>query len=98
MLSVSCVVIRKSDGRVATLLPADTLDMWCGSTFGRDPNPNGKFAAYPSLRGYLPAQFEQPTALGNPHVHMIRHNPAMPYAEGPCGRLPAQSAGPRLCP
>ena len=78
MLSVSCVVIRKSDGRVATLLPADPLDMWCGSTFGRDPNPNGKFAAYPSLRNYLPAQFEQPTSLGNPHVHMTRHDPATP--------------------
>ena len=77
-VSVSYVVIRKSDGRVATLVPADTLDMWCGSTFGRDPNPNGKFAAYPSLRGYLPAQFEQPTSLGNPHVHMIRHNPTIP--------------------
>ena len=78
LLTISYVVIRKSDGRVATLLPADPLDMWCGSTFGRDPNPNGKFAAYPSLRGYLPGQFEQPTSLGNPHVHMTRHDPATP--------------------
>ena len=76
-LSVSYVVIRKSDGRVATLVPADALDMWTGSTFGMDDH-KGKFAAYPSLRGYLPAQFEQPTALGNPHVHMIRHNPSIP--------------------
>ena len=72
MLSVSCVVIRKSDGRVAPLVPADALDIWSGSYH------DGKFAAYPSLRGYLPAQFEQPTALGNPHVHMIRHNPTIP--------------------
>ena len=77
MLSVSCVVIRKSDGRVAPLVPADTLDMWCGSTFGMDDH-KGKFAAYPSLRGSLPAMCEQQTALGKPHLHTIRHNPAMP--------------------
>ena len=78
-LSVSYVVIRKSDGRVATLVPADALDMWTGSTFGMDDH-KGKFAAYPSLRGYLPGQFEQPTSLGNPHVHMIRHNPSIPVS------------------
>ena len=78
LLTISCVVIRKSDGRVATLVPADTLDMWCGSTFGMDPNPNGKFAAYPSLHGYLPAQFEQQTGLDDALRHPDRHNPATP--------------------
>ena len=76
-LSVSYVVIRKSDGRVATLVPADTLDMWCGRSFGRD-NDGGKFAAYPSLRGSLPSQFEQQTSLDDALRHPTRHDPAMP--------------------
>ena len=52
LLTISYVVIRKSDGRVAPLVPADALDMWSGNYH------DGKAAAYPSLRGYLPAQFE----------------------------------------
>ncbi len=58
-VSISCSVIRKSDGRVAALVPtAELLEFMSGRELGDG------FAAYPSLRGYLPAAYMQPTRLG----------------------------------
>jgi len=58
-VSISCSVIRKSDGRVAALVPtAELLELMSGWELGDG------FAANPSLCGYLPAAYMQPTLLG----------------------------------
>jgi hypothetical protein len=60
-VSISYSVIRKSDGRVAALVPTAELEFKCGWALGDG------FAANPSLRGYLPAEYAQPTLLdGDP--------------------------------
>ena len=62
-VSISCSVIRKSDGRVAALAPTAELEMKSGWELGRQDR-SGAFAANPLLRGYLPAVYMQPTLLG----------------------------------
>ena len=66
-VSISYSVIRKSDGRVAALVPTAELDYSHGWSFGggrqNDNYSEGSFAANPSLRGKLPAIYEQPTLL-----------------------------------
>ena len=61
-VSISYSVIRKSDGRVAALVPTAELNFSCGWALGRG-GERGRFAANPSLRGYLPAEYAQPTLL-----------------------------------
>ena len=56
-VSISYSVIRKSDGRVAALVPTAELEFTCGWGLGEG------FAAYPSLRGHLPGEYAQPTLL-----------------------------------
>jgi len=66
-VSISYSVIRKSDGRVAALVPTAELAYSHGWSFGggrqNDNYSEGSFAANPSLRGYLPAEYAQPTRL-----------------------------------
>ena len=66
-VSISYSVIRKSDGRVAALVPTAELAYSHGWSFGggrqNDNYSEGSFAANPSLRGYLPAEYAQPTLL-----------------------------------
>ena len=61
-VSISYSVIRKSDGRVAALVPTTELEWTCGWSFGRGGG-GGSFAANPLLRGALPASYEHPTLL-----------------------------------
>ena len=82
-VSISYSVIRKSDGRVAALVPTAELDFSCGWALGREDRP-GAFAANPSLRGYLPAEYAQPTLC----LYRIRHR---------CGSLvPSESPGSKI--
>ena len=61
-VSISYSVIRKSDGRVAALVPTAELEFSCGWGLG------GSFAANTSLSGYLPAEYAQRTLLDvDPH-------------------------------
>ena len=71
-VSISYSVIRKSDARVAALVPTAKLDYSHGWSFGggrqNDNYSEGSFAANPSLRGKLPAIYQQPTLLDiDPH-------------------------------
>ena len=67
-VSISCSVIRKSDARVAVLVPTTELEWTCGWSFGRGDRGEGNFASNPLLRGALPASYELPTLLDvDPH-------------------------------
>ena len=68
-VSISYSVIRKSDGRVAALVPAAELEVGSGTFMGHDPSipdlgqqPHS-FAANPSLHGFFPVQCQQRTLL-----------------------------------
>ena len=73
-VSISYSVIRKSDGRVAALVPAAELEVGSGTFMGHDPSipdfgqqPHS-FAANPSLYGFYPVQCQQRTLLDvEPH-------------------------------
>ena len=73
-VSISCSVIRKSDGHVAALVPTAELDRTVGTFMGHDPSipdfgqqPHS-FAANPSLHGFFPVQCQQRTLLDvEPH-------------------------------
>ena len=72
-VSISYSVIRKSDGRVAALIPTTELVWSSGIALGTDPHfanvPEGnRFAANPSLYGFYPVQCQQRTLLDvEPH-------------------------------
>ena len=73
-VSISYSVIRKSDGRVAALVPAAELEVGSGTFMGHDPSipdlgqqPHS-FAANPSLYGFYPVLCQQRTLLDvEPH-------------------------------
>ena len=72
-VSISYSVIRKSDGRVAALIPTTELVWSSGIALGTDPHfanvPEGnRFAANPSLYGFFPVSCTQRTLLDvEPH-------------------------------